>query len=153
MKTTFRPPGQSTPLSRGEKAYLARLAKDAWAQLDRAGAIDQPESEWRRDQAIAAIGKRISEAVRGDFAALKTHFLAMAGKTRRAFDTALADTTAAQSRATALYHLKAELTKHQLDSSYAAAILADKYKTTTNDATAKQLWTIVYDVRRNMRRR
>ncbi len=145
--------GQSTPLSNKEKAHLSRLAQDAWSQLARAGATDQREHEWRREQALSAAGVRISEATRRHFASLKAHFLAMAGKAGEAFQTAVNDDPRENPRRQALWQLRAELAKNQLDASYAEEILRDKYRATFATATDKQVWTIVYDIRRNRRRR
>jgi hypothetical protein len=141
--------GQSTPLSPGEKTHLARLARDAWAMLKRAGAIDQNADDWRRDQSLQAIGKRISEATKADFITLKAHFLAMAGKTGAAFNAAMQHPTANEVRQ-ALWHLDKELAKHQLDRTYPATIANAKYKTRQLESlTSNQIWSLIFDIRRN----
>lgn len=141
--------GQSTPLSTGEKTHLARLAHDAWSMLARAGATGQTANAWRRDQAIQAIGKRISEATKGDFLTLKAHFLAMAGKTGTAFQIAMQADTANATRQ-ALWHLDKALAKAHLDRAYAATIAVCKYKTRQLDTlTPKQIWSLTFDIRRN----
>lgn len=144
--------GQSTPLSNGEKTHLARLAHDAWAMLALAGATGQSEASWRRDQAIQAVGKRISEATKTDFTTLKAHFLAMAGKTGTAFQVAMQADTANATRQ-ALWHLDEALKKANLDRAYAATIAACRSKTRRLDTlTPKQIWSLVFDIRRNTKR-
>lgn len=72
----------------GQRSYLGRLAKKGFQRLSSAGAIDEPEDAWRAREAEKACGHRISEAPRRCFTDLETHFLALAGETKRAFDRA-----------------------------------------------------------------
>lgn len=82
-------------LTARQRSYLGSLAKQAHAKLTSAGAIDEPETEWRHAQARTATrwsgcpeGVTISEASRADFDNLEQHFLALAGRTKEAFDRA-----------------------------------------------------------------
>lgn len=72
----------------GQRSYLGQLAKKGFQRLRSAGAIDEPEDEWRQREAEKACGYRISEAPRRCFDDLETHFLTLAGQTKRAFDRA-----------------------------------------------------------------
>ncbi len=143
--------GAQVPLSKPQKAHLSRLAKEAWTMLDRAGAIDEKADDWRRDQAISACGRRISEAVNGDFETLQAHFLGMAGKTDRAFQSAMrADSNDVRQ---ARHKLDTFCRQHGLQPEYPAKIMRDKFKTTLDDASAKQLWAVFFDCKRNKGRK
>ncbi len=145
--------GTHQPLTKGERVHLARVARDAWTALTRASVIDQPFDDWRHAQAITAAGKTISEATKGDFATLKAHFLAQAGRTAQAFKVALAEESGENATRQARWHLAKELSQAGLDTAYAAEICKDKFKTTLAHASPKQLWSLVYDIRRTARTR
>ena len=76
------------PLTKSQKKLLVMLARRGWQKLHAAGAIDEDFNTWRRREAVAACGRSISEAGRGDFDALYAHFLALAGETEGAFKAA-----------------------------------------------------------------
>ncbi len=141
--------GAQVPLSRPQKAYLSKLAQQAWTVLKRAGATDESAEEYRHREAISSVGRRISEAVNGDFEVLEAHFLACAGKTAKAFDSAMrADSNGARQ---ARWKISKLLAKHGLTDSYAAKIMQDKFKTTLDAASEKQLWAVFYDCQRGMK--
>lgn len=148
MKPTF-PTGGAAPLSNRQKAYLSGLAKAAWRILSQGGGTDEKEADYRKREAISCCGRRISEARNRDFSDLEAHFLALSGKSGRAFDSAMkADSNPARQ---ALYKLRQLLAKQGRDESYAAKILRDKFKTTLADASAKQLWSVYFDCQRTFR--
>lgn len=141
--------GGAAPLSNRQKAYLSGLAKTAWRILSQGGGTDEKEQEYRQREAISCCGRRISEARNGDFSDLEAHFLALAGKSGRAFDSAMkADSNPARQ---ALFKLRKLLQKQGRAEDYAAKILRDKYKTTLTEATAKQLWSVYFDCQRTFR--
>jgi hypothetical protein len=79
-----------TPKQRG---LLGRIAHTAWTRQTRAGAIDEPETEWRRREARSVtgtfkqpLGYTISEAPRAAFDALFPHFLTLGGEVTQAMD-------------------------------------------------------------------
>ena len=78
----------------GQKGYLSQLAKEAFRFLTAKGAIEgEKETEFRHRESIEACGRRISEAVNGDFELIEARFLMLMGRTKRAFDSAVkADT-------------------------------------------------------------
>lgn len=76
------------PLTNPQKSFLASLAREGWQKLTAAGAIDEDFETWRRREAVAACGRSISQAGRGDFDALQTHFFTLAGKVERALKVA-----------------------------------------------------------------
>lgn len=141
--------GGQVPLSNPQKAYISKLAKQAWAVLKGAGATDESEKEYRQRESIAAVGRRISEALNGDFETLEAHFLANAGKTVRAFNAAMkAESNPARQGRHKITQL---LAKHNADEGYAAKIMRDKFKTTLDAASEKQLWAVYYDCQRGMK--
>ncbi|WP_397379657.1 UvrB/UvrC motif-containing protein [Prosthecobacter sp.] len=78
----------------GQKGYLAQLAKEAFVFLTAKGAIEgETEKEFRQRESIEACGRRISEAVNGDFELIEARFLMLMGRTKRALESAIkADT-------------------------------------------------------------
>lgn len=78
----------------GQKGYLSQLAKEAFQFLTAKGAMEgETEKEFRQRESIEACGRRISEAVNGDFELIEARFLMLMGRTKRAFESAVkADT-------------------------------------------------------------
>lgn len=151
MKPLPHRPGSQVPLSNSQKRDLSRLAKKAWLLLQQNGATDESEKDYRGRESIAAVGRRISEAVNGDFETLEAHFLANAGQSAKAFNSAMkADSNEARQ---ARFKIKTLLAKHQITEAYAAAICRDKFKTSLEGASAKQLWSIYFDSLRGMKSR
>ncbi len=142
--------GDSAPLSNPQKAYLSGLAKKAWTLLRQNGATDESEKEYRQRESIGLVGRRVSEALNGDFEALEAHFLAASGQSGRAFEKAMkADSNDARQ---ALWKLRGLLQKHGKAEDYAAKIMRDKFKTTLPEATAKQVWSVFFDCQRNFKK-
>lgn len=151
MKPFSTQRGACAPLTNRQKAELSRLARDAWTLLDGAGAIDEKEKEWRQREAIEACGRRISEAVNGDYEILQAHFLAKGGKTGRAFNAAMkADSNPARQ---ARFKLDQICRQNGLTADYPAKIMRDKFRCTLDSATDRQLWAVFFDVKRNMAKR
>lgn len=143
--------GSQVPLSNPQKAYLSKCAKQAWTVLKQRGATDESEKEYRQRESLAACGRRVSEALNGDFETLEAHFLANAGKTARAFNAAMkADSNGERQ---ARHKITQLLNKHQVAESYAASIMRDKFKTSLDAASEKQLWAVYYDCQRGMKSR
>lgn len=146
MKALPTQRGAQVPLSNKQKAAISKLARQAWVLLKQRGATDESESDYRGREAIAACGRRVSEALNGDFEILEAHFLANAGKTGRAFTSAMkAESNGARQ---ARFKITKLLAKHGLPDSYAAKIMQDKFKTTLDAASEKQLWAVYYDCQR-----
>jgi hypothetical protein len=143
--------GDQVPLSNSQKAIISGIARQAWTLLKQNGATDETEKEYRQRESIAAVGRRVSEALNGDFSALQAHFLANAGKTGRAFTSAMrAESNGGRQ---ARFKIGQLLAKHKLTEAYASAICRDKFKTTLEAASEKQLWSIFFDCQRGMKSR
>lgn len=71
------------PLSKTQKVTLSRIAEAAFKVQEKHGLIDSgiKVEAWRRAEAIAHVGFRISHAKQSHYLPLRGHFLALAGKT------------------------------------------------------------------------
>lgn len=67
---------------------ITLIARTAWNKLNSAGAIDESFNDWRQREAIETCGARISAATKAQLDRLETHFLAMGGNSREAYDNA-----------------------------------------------------------------
>ncbi|WP_009965358.1 hypothetical protein [Verrucomicrobium spinosum] len=138
-------PTLSKPLSNLQKATLSQWAKKGYTRARDLDLTDEKEADWRGQESIAACGRRISEATNGDYLVLLAHFKNLAGDSGGAFQA----TMRAQSdpKRQALHKLDTELTKAGLDRAYAEKICMDTYKCTIAQATAKQIWNLMYTIR------
>lgn len=133
------------PLSRGQKTALVLLAHEAWERV-RVTDPDTPDEEsWRHAAAVTACGHRISEAQVQHFSMLKRHFLDLAGKAGRAFQSAMRESTEAERIAAAV--LASECAARGLPLDYPAAIARRQFKRPLKDLTARQIWCLVFTVR------
>jgi len=128
------------PLTREQKARLSILARAAFAK---SGSGDA--NVWRREVAIRACGRRISEAVQRDYLTLKATFQDLAGESGRALETLLRSESEPQR--VALYRLTQECGKRGLQLAYPEAICRRQYHCGLSQASPKQLWNLLYTVR------
>lgn len=87
----------------------------------------------------------LRECTQAHYGRLLAHFQRLAGETARADSTMVRD--ADNSRRIARWKLGEALTERGLEIGYAAAICRSKYKCALDQATAAQLWKLVFDVR------
>jgi hypothetical protein len=140
------------PLTNTQKAALSQLAKRAWEIQTRAHAADLPLDAWRAEQAIRAVGCRISAATQAHYLDLKAHFLTMAGETDAAFETALRAKD--EPVEVAIHALHSACTKAKVPLTYAKKIALDKYQTDDLERLeSRQIWHLVYSVKRAGSRR
>lgn len=136
------PAGDWKPLTRGQKARLAMLAAKAYAHQRVCGmSVD----EWRHEVAWQTCGRRISEAVQRDYSDLKAAFLDLAGEPEQAFRQHVRGVD--HKRRVALYKLREACEERGLHESYPASICMTQFRCGLEDATAKQLWCLVFTVR------
>lgn len=103
-------------------------------------------SAWRREQQLAAVAKEsLRDCVQGDYLKLVAHFQDLKGETGRAVKTHMRD--AVQEKAIALRKLETECALRGLDLSYPARICKSKFKCALDEATPRQLWCLVFDIR------
>jgi hypothetical protein len=129
------------PLSRNQKAELSMLARSAWEKFQRPG----DEHQWRHEQAAKACGKRISQASQRDYLPIRAHFRDLLGQSDRAFRDLMAVDTEPQRIAMA--KLRHECTARKLPLDYPAAICRKQFRCSLAQATAKQLWCLIFTIR------
>lgn len=147
LKTPRRVPGDyapeagSGPLTLRQKRRLVLLAKQAWLKRGQPGDFDT----WRRTVAERACGLRISRALQRDWARLKAAFLDEMGESGAALDTLLRDQDNA--RRIALHKLWQACTARGLPMAYPDVICRRQYHCPLGEATAPQLWRLVFTVK------
>lgn len=130
------------PLDNGQKARLCMLAAEGYALQF----TDQPLADWRREQQHAAVGKAsLRDCVQADYRRLVAHFQRLAGEEGEALRSETA--AALEPVMLARRKLAAELASRGLQSGYAEAICRRQYKRGLHEASAKQLWCLVFTVR------
>jgi len=136
--------GGTKALSKKQKAMLAVMARRA-AAAKGAPTAGEAHAEWRRDVAVAACGRRISEACQRDWAALKGAFEDEGGRPEQAFETHFRDVD--NPRRVAMFKLQEALREKNLPAAYADSICKRQFKCGLGEAAARQLWCLVYTVR------
>jgi len=129
-------------LTRHQKTKLVLLSESA---ARKAGVPRGEVDAWRREEAIRACGLRISEATQAHWGDLLAHFQMLNGQVGRALDTAMR--VQDNPHRIAMHKLAAELAKDGHDVSYAEAICSRKCKCPLRDASASQVWGIIFDLR------
>lgn len=138
---TYAPDCAWQPLSKEQRQGLAMLAKRAWRIHGRG----EDENTWRREQSIRACGRRITEAGQRDFLPLRAHFLDLVGASDVAMNCHLAHDTEPQR--IALHRLTIECQKRRLPLAYPEAICRRQYKCCLAEASAPQIWRLVFTIR------
>lgn len=135
-------------LKNHQKRDLSKLADGVFNALAVNKLIDGLKRDaWRQRESIAACGRRISEAEQRDYNTIAAHFQALAKQAGKAFASLMRDAT--HDYRIAMHKLREELKANALHESYAAAIAKNKFKgIALEHCTAKQLWVLVYDLRR-----
>lgn len=133
-------------LTTGQKTALVLLARRAWERVRLVVEDIAGVDAWRQEQAVLACGSRISEARVKHFSMLKRHFADLAGKAGTAFTSAMREGTEAER--IAMNTLERECASRGLRMDYPAAICRKQFKCSLQDCTAKQLWCLVFTVRK-----
>jgi hypothetical protein len=148
--------GELAPLTRDQKTRLILLARDAWEQAGGA-ASGQDFTAWRYEQTEAACGRAsLRVATQRDFRAIRGHFRGLLGRTRGAFRDAVAAAT--DDRGFVLAKLRHEIRAAEdvieAGEAYVRRIARSRFKTGQLEAlSSKELWSLVFDLRRNAQRR
>jgi hypothetical protein len=148
------------PLTNEQKARLSILAREAFLKLE-AGRLkleegrdldisqlpsaDSRMTAFRHQESIKAIGKRITEACQRDFLPLKAHFQDLGGKSGQALNTLLR--AESEPQRIAMHKLTQECRYRKLSLSYPEAICRKQYHCNLTQASAKQLWHLVFTIR------
>lgn len=139
-------------LSNERKAKICILAQEAaekcgvtaWREID----------EWRKKEQLEKFGiSSLTAATQTQYADIKAHFQALAGDLAGAYKTTRRGDD--NPKRVARWHLNKALAAAKLAPVYAQAICKSQFHCTLDDASAKQLWNLVYTVknRGNARRR
>ena len=147
--TSARKPRAERPARKGllTKGQLARICIVANQAAEAQGVTGWREvEEWRREQQRQRFGlESLTAATQDQYADLKAHFEAMAGKADRAFKTALRGE--GNKRRVAWWNFMKAVKESGLGMAYAAAICRTQYRRSLDDATEQQLWNLVYTLR------
>jgi hypothetical protein len=144
-----------TPFSKKQKrdiAQLARKAYDAWPDREAFELINSEQSKtacfesWRHFEQGKACGlQSLRACTQAHYGRLVAHFQALAGNAAGAARTLAHD--ADNDRRIARFKLDEALRERGLKEAYAATICRRQYRCGLDDASAKQLWSLVFTVR------
>jgi len=100
---------------------------------------------WRREQQRERFGlASLTAATQDQYADIKGHFQALAGNAAEAYETIR---RGLDKRRVARWNLDKALREANLALPYAVAICRTQYRTALEDASAKQLWALVFTIR------
>lgn len=149
---------EQAPLSKEQRRLLvARYVVPAYQRRLADGLTGEPMEDWRHEEQFKACGKTLlRECVQKDWLPLTAHFLRIRGRIHEA-DTALSRTLSGQ-LAVARQKLReacmyaSDVIEHPAQ--YVRSIAAARYKTPNMlDLTERQIWVLVFDLRRNAQHR
>lgn len=138
----YAPSGGGVGLTRGQKAALSILARRAWEERGRPG---ESADAWRRDVALRAVGRRISQASQADYATLRAAYEDAARQYARAFRSLMRGEN--NPLRIARHKLEVTCRERGLPMAYPEAICQRQYRCGLAQANASQLWRLVFTVR------
>jgi hypothetical protein len=145
-------------LSAKQKAMLAQIARRGWARLEGNGATDLSFDEWRTEQCLRICGNRLSEARAAAFDDLFIWFKQLAGQTDEAFERAMSRIS--NKRRNIIHLIRQACAEGGVTDGYAMVIARKKWEHRLSRAVEdleglplNALFTLLYDVKRAMRRR
>ena len=141
-------PAEGTaPLSNEQKAALCIRAREAFIRVHGRDPHDGAELEtWRRGEQEKATGKpSLTLCTQADYLPLLGKFADLAGESGVAMNAHVRSATS--ERRLAMHKLREACAQAGLALSYPAAICRTQNKCALEDATAKQLWRLVFTVR------
>ena len=134
------------PLSNEQKARICILAREAADVMGVKIVSAAHLREWRMEQQFKAVGKQsLTECLQDDYLPLTAHFLNLAGKSVSAMNAHLKHGT--EDKRIAFFKLQEICEERGISMAYAGAICRNAHKCTLNDATARQLWQLVFTVK------
>lgn len=144
-----------TPLSHLQKrevAIAARAAYEAWPEREAFECINSELSRsacfeaWRKAEQAKAVGiHSLCAMTQAHYGRVLAHFQKLAGHEAAAQRTTVRD--ADNERRIARYKLAEALRERGLAEAYAAAICRTQFRCTLDEASAKQVWKLVFTVR------
>ena len=144
-----------SPLSNRQKADIGIAARQAYLAWDGRGMFERVNSNltatdcfaaWRHVEQGKVVGiQSLREMHQGHYNRVLAHFEELAGD--KASATKRRGRDADNDRRVALYKLNQALQERGLEVGYVAVICRTKYKCELSQATAAQIWKLVFDVR------
>lgn len=145
-------PGTSKPLDNKAKWRLSDLAERAFKMLDARGLLaGEKLKDYRGRIAVAACGKRISDACIGDRLKIQAAFLREMGRAEEASRVMVK----AKATATdiALFKIRELCGKRSYPEGYAERIAFRIYKRPLDQLATKEVWTVFYSINNNANKR
>jgi len=147
------------PLTAAQKRELVLLARRAFERLYDSGAISEATEfdAWRHGQTLQCVERPgISACRQEDFAQVKSHFLRLLGQ--EGMSQRLQARADMEPRRVALWKLEQECAaaRDVIDRplEYVSSIARARYKAASmDDLGEKQIWVLMFDLRRNAQRR
>lgn len=136
-------------MSNKQKAKLAMMAKQAFLAVNGRAAGSQAEDDgYRHGEIQKAVGKAgLRVCVQGDYKILERWFLELLGRHGAAFEAQMESET--EPRRVAMAKLAMELKARKLPPGWVAKICRAKFKCGLSEASAGQIWKLVFDVRKS----
>ena len=144
-----------SPLTNEQKATLCIMAREAY---DKVGHLmsDYYDS-WRHEQQQEACGRSsLCTATQKDYRALRGHFRMLLGYKKSAFKDFVASETSDVGFSISKLRHECENAKDVIENpmEYVATIAKSRFKTRDlSDLGSKQVWSLIFDIRRNAQRR
>jgi hypothetical protein len=132
-------------LTNPQKALVSQVARVGHQRALSLGLTEETEKDWRGRESIECCGKRVSEALDDDFAALMSHFCNLAGDSQGAMKWALKAQSAPRTRA--MWKLDQELKRSGKGRAYAEEICSDVFKCSLALANPDQLKKVMFTIR------
>lgn len=139
------------------RRLVGRLIRPAYERRRAAGLAGDDFDDWRHEEQFKACHKQfLRSCVQEDWPRLMAHFLRILGRVDEA--RRYERRSAVGNIGVARYHLRQALEAAgdviERPDAYAAAIARSRYKTgNLNELTARQIWGLVFDLRRSAARR
>lgn len=145
-------PGTSRPLDKMAKFRLSELAGRAFEMLKARGLLAGEDLKGYRGRiAMAACGRRISQACLGDRMKIQAAFLHEMDRAEEAGRCAMKAMGTAKD--IALHKLKELCVKKQFPKAYAEGVAWRVFKMTLEDLNAKQVWAVFFTLNNNASKR
>jgi hypothetical protein len=146
-RTPRRTPAVAGLLSNEQKAALCIRARAAFEFVHRREPHNCAElEEWRRAEQQSCTGKAsLTSCTQADYLPLLAHFQNLAGESGHALNNVLRAGT--EDVRQAMHALGAACGQRGLPMAYPAAICRRQYRCELGQATARQVWNLVYTVR------
>lgn len=143
------------PLKNEQKATICILAREAYDKIGHFSGDDY--DTWRHDQQHTACGRSsLCAATQKDYRAIRGHFLALLGRKKAAFKDFVAAETGDAGFVLAKLRHECRNAQDVIEApmEYVTTIARSRFKSTDlSSLSAKQLWSLVFDIRRNAQRR